>query len=111
LIYKVYSSDKQDLPPTYVAIRKNYEAVGKFKTAAKILIEIFIDFLLRAIFYSRPTSASAIEDWSNALERQLELYSWLQTSDGLLGGGVTNSWNSAYEEPPAEVQVRRKNII
>lgn len=53
----------------------------------------------------KPSSPTAVEDWKNALDRQLELYSWLQTSSGLFGGGVTNSWNSNYDTPPDDVQV------
>ncbi|CAG9760507.1 unnamed protein product [Ceutorhynchus assimilis] len=52
----------------------------------------------------RSNSASAVEDWQNSLQRQLEFYKWVQTSEGPLGGGVTNSWNSNYEDPPAAVK-------
>ncbi|KAF7267540.1 hypothetical protein GWI33_019246 [Rhynchophorus ferrugineus] len=52
----------------------------------------------------KPKGASAIEDWTNSLSRQLELYQWTQTSEGPLAGGVTNSWNSNYEEPPSDVK-------
>ncbi|KAH1025255.1 hypothetical protein HUJ05_010013, partial [Dendroctonus ponderosae] len=41
----------------------------------------------------RPKSASAVEDWQNSLERQLELYKWVQTSEGPLGGGNDPNWS------------------
>lgn len=53
----------------------------------------------------RPQGSTAIEDWQNSLSRQLELYEWVQTPEGALGGGVTNSWKNNYEVPPADVQV------
>lgn len=52
----------------------------------------------------RPQSASAVEDWQNSLQRQLEFYKWVQSSDGPLGGGVTNSWNGNYDDPPYNVK-------
>ncbi|XP_050297946.1 exoglucanase B-like [Anthonomus grandis grandis] len=52
----------------------------------------------------KPSSASAVSDWQASLERQLEFYQWVQTSDGPLGGGVTNSWEESYADPPAAVK-------
>lgn len=52
----------------------------------------------------RPQAASAVEDWQNSLQRQLELYQWIQTSGGLFGGCVTNSWLNQYADPPADVK-------
>jgi hypothetical protein len=49
----------------------------------------------------RPRSPSAWGDWARSLERQLELYRWLQSSEGAIAGGVTNSWRGAYGTPPA----------
>lgn len=45
-----------------------------------------------------------MEDWQISLERQVELYQWIQTSEGAMGGGVTNSWKNVYGEPPSDVQ-------
>lgn len=54
---------------------------------------------------SRPRAATAIEDWTVSLDRQLELYEYLQTSQGAFAAGVTNSWNKNYEDPPQEYKV------
>jgi hypothetical protein len=48
----------------------------------------------------RPRSPSAWGDWARSLERQLEMYRWLQSSEGGIAGGVTNSWHGAYAAPP-----------
>jgi hypothetical protein len=39
-------------------------------------------------------------DWSTSLERQIELYRWLQSDEGAIAGGVTNSWDGQYATPP-----------
>lgn len=46
-----------------------------------------------------PDTASAGDIWKGAAYRQLELIRWLQTEDGLIAGGVTNSWKGRYETP------------
>lgn len=51
----------------------------------------------------RPQGATAVQDWSTSLQRQLELYEFLQTSEGAFGGGVTNSWNGRYGQPDADL--------
>ncbi|WP_078901150.1 glycoside hydrolase family 48 protein [Actinacidiphila yeochonensis] len=48
-----------------------------------------------------PTSPTAQSDWSKSLTRQLEFYRWLQSAEGAIAGGCTNSWNGAYGTPPA----------
>ena len=48
-----------------------------------------------------PKSATAKSDWSFSLGRQLEFYKWLQSSEGGIAGGATNSWDGAYATPPA----------
>ncbi|MDB1087523.1 glycoside hydrolase family 48 protein [Streptomyces sp. ACA25] len=48
-----------------------------------------------------PASPTAAADWENSLQRQLELYQWLQSADGGIAGGVTNSYEGAYGNPPA----------
>ncbi|AEI13168.1 exoglucanase CbhB [Cellulomonas gilvus] len=48
-----------------------------------------------------PKSATAKDDWTKSLQRQLEFYTWLQASNGGIAGGATNSWNGAYATPPA----------
>ncbi|HYN93492.1 MAG TPA: glycoside hydrolase family 48 protein [Pilimelia sp.] len=49
----------------------------------------------------RPRSATAVQDWTNSLNRQMEFYQWLQSADGGIAGGATNSWNGQYGQPPA----------
>lgn len=44
-------------------------------------------------------SASAANIWLGSLYRQLEMIRWLQTPEGLIAGGVTNSWRGRYETP------------
>jgi hypothetical protein len=48
-----------------------------------------------------PKSATAKADWQASLTRQLEFYQWLQSSEGAIAGGATNSWNGAYQAPPS----------
>lgn len=48
-----------------------------------------------------PKSATAKADWQASLNRQLEFYRWLQSSEGAIAGGATNSWNGSYQAPPA----------
>lgn len=50
-----------------------------------------------------PESPTGAEDWATSLDRQLEFLQWLQSSDGGIAGGATNSWEGAYNEPPADV--------
>ncbi|WP_031523137.1 glycoside hydrolase family 48 protein [Streptomyces sp. NRRL F-5123] len=48
-----------------------------------------------------PKSATGKQDWTTSLSRQLEFYQWLQSSEGAIAGGATNSWDGAYAQPPA----------
>jgi hypothetical protein len=48
-----------------------------------------------------PKSATGKDDWTKSLQRQLEFYQWLQSSEGAIAGGATNSWGGAYGQPPA----------
>ena len=48
-----------------------------------------------------PKSSTAKSDWSKSLQRQIEMYTWLQSDEGAIAGGCTNSWNGAYESYPA----------
>jgi hypothetical protein len=50
-----------------------------------------------------PQSATAQTDWANSLQRQLEFYRWLQSADGGIAGGATNSVNGNYSAHPAGV--------
>lgn len=48
----------------------------------------------------RPKSATGASDWATSLTRQLEFYRWLQSSEGAIAGGATNSWAGRYATPP-----------
>ena len=49
----------------------------------------------------QPRGATATQDWAESFDRQLEFYRWLQSADGGIAGGATNSWDGAYAQPPA----------
>jgi hypothetical protein len=49
----------------------------------------------------RPRSAQGANDWNRSLGRQMELYRWLQSAEGAIAGGVTNSIGGAYRPHPA----------
>ncbi|RSM73051.1 cellulose 1,4-beta-cellobiosidase [Kibdelosporangium aridum] len=49
----------------------------------------------------KPTSATGAADWAKSLDRQLEFLQWLQSSEGGIAGGATNSWEGQYGTPPA----------
>ncbi|GLY47075.1 cellulose 1,4-beta-cellobiosidase [Lentzea sp. NBRC 102530] len=49
----------------------------------------------------KPLSATGQQDWATSLNRQLEMLQWLQSADGGLAGGVTNSWEGQYGTPPS----------
>ncbi len=48
----------------------------------------------------KPKSENAQKDWKISLERQLEVLRFLQSADGAIAGGVTNSYRGRYAEPP-----------
>ena len=48
-----------------------------------------------------PMSRQAQIDWNTSLQRQIELYKWLQSEEGAISGGCTNSLNGRYEKYPA----------
>jgi len=48
----------------------------------------------------KPKGSSAVADWEKSLKRQVEFYQWLQTSEGAIAGGASNSWNGRYDTPP-----------
>ncbi|MEU0432505.1 glycoside hydrolase family 48 protein [Streptomyces sp. NPDC006290] len=49
----------------------------------------------------KPKSATGASDWATSLTRQLEFYRWLQSNEGAIAGGATNSWAGRYATPPA----------
>jgi hypothetical protein len=58
-------------------------------------------FALSAVTDMRPRSPSAWGDWARSLERQLEMMRFLQSAEGGIAGGVTNSVGGRYEAIPA----------
>ncbi|MEE6261511.1 glycoside hydrolase family 48 protein [Plantactinospora sonchi] len=50
-----------------------------------------------------PRSPTARQDWQTSLDRQLDFYTWLQSADGAIAGGATNSWNGDYSARPSGV--------
>ncbi|WAM33660.1 glycoside hydrolase family 48 protein [Caldicellulosiruptor morganii] len=49
----------------------------------------------------KPKSPNGANDWAKSLKRQVEFYRWLQSAEGAIAGGATNSWNGRYEKYPA----------
>ncbi|MGW6690028.1 glycoside hydrolase family 48 protein [Streptomyces sp. NPDC054961] len=49
----------------------------------------------------KPKSTTGATDWATSLDRQLEFYRWLQSDEGAIAGGATNSWQGRYAQPPA----------
>ncbi|QUX31371.1 cellulose binding domain-containing protein [Nocardiopsis akebiae] len=58
-------------------------------------------YALSEVSALQPESATGTEDWGTSLDRQLEFLEWLQSSDGAIAGGATNSWEGAYTQPPS----------
>lgn len=48
-----------------------------------------------------PASQNGARDFGTSLDRQLEFYRYLQSADGAIAGGATNSWNGDYSPYPA----------
>lgn len=46
-----------------------------------------------------PQSPSAGDIWLGSLYRQIEMLRWLQSPEGPIAGGVSNSWKGRYETP------------
>lgn len=51
--------------------------------------------------FTRHTCTNSPRDWRKSLTRQLQMYAWLQSAEGGIAGGCTNSYNGRYERPPA----------
>ncbi|WP_255950479.1 glycoside hydrolase family 48 protein [Streptomyces odontomachi] len=49
----------------------------------------------------KPKSSTGAQDWATSLTRQLEFLQWLQTPQGGIAGGATNSWDGHYGTPPS----------
>ncbi|MBO0607774.1 glycoside hydrolase family 48 protein [Myceligenerans salitolerans] len=48
-----------------------------------------------------PASASAESDWAESYDRQVEFFQWLQSDEGGIAGGATNSVGGDYSAHPA----------
>jgi hypothetical protein len=51
----------------------------------------------------KPKGATAVTDWSTSLTRQIQFYKWLQSDEGAIAGGATNSWEGHYASPPSDL--------
>jgi hypothetical protein len=58
-------------------------------------------WVLSSLSDFKPLSPTAAGDWGKSLGRQMELYRWLQSADGAIAGGATNSYGGDYLAPPA----------
>jgi Glycosyl hydrolase family 48/Cellulose binding domain len=56
---------------------------------------------LSSVSALKPLSPTAAGDWGTSLQRQLQFYQWLQSSEGAIAGGATNGWDGQYGAPPA----------
>lgn len=57
-------------------------------------------FAMARFFPSRSSKSIFERMWETSMFRQIELYCWLQSKEGAIAGGVTNSWNGRYEKYP-----------
>ena len=48
-------------------------------------------------------TSDATKDYTTSLQRQLELYLWLQSANGPFAGGCTNCWEGNYGQYPSDV--------
>ncbi len=58
-------------------------------------------YALTQIDELKPKSQNGVTDWTESLKRQMEFYTWLQSDEGAIAGGATNSWNGNYSTYPA----------
>jgi hypothetical protein len=56
---------------------------------------------LSTISAMAPKSSTGVTDWAASLQRQIEFLTWLQSAEGGIAGGATNSWNGQYGQPPS----------
>lgn len=45
----------------------------------------------------KPKSSNGAKDWDTSFKRQVELYAWLQSAEGAIAGGATNSVGGQYK--------------
>ncbi|MEV4835587.1 glycoside hydrolase family 48 protein [Nonomuraea sp. NPDC049486] len=63
----------------------------------------FAAWALSNVAELRPRSSTGANDWSTSLTRQLQFYTWLQSAEGAIAGGATNSWEGDYGTPPSNL--------
>ncbi|MFY1691625.1 glycoside hydrolase family 48 protein [Plantactinospora sp. WMMB782] len=63
----------------------------------------FAAYVLSTVPELTPRSPTAKTDWATSLTRQIDFYTWLQSADGGIAGGATNSWNGDYSARPSGV--------
>jgi len=44
-------------------------------------------------------TSSGLDQWKTVEDRNLEFWQWLQTAEGAIAGGATNSWDGDYSNP------------
>jgi hypothetical protein len=63
----------------------------------------FTAYVLSTDSEFKPKSKNGARDWGKSLERQIEFYQWLQSSEGAIAGGASNSYKGRYEILPSDV--------
>ncbi len=58
-------------------------------------------WILSADATFKPKSTNGASDWGKSLSRQIEFYQWLQSAEGAIAGGASNSYNGRYETWPS----------
>jgi hypothetical protein len=56
---------------------------------------------LSSVSALKPLSPTAAGDWATSLQRQIQFFQWLQSSEGAIAGGATNGWDGTYSAAPA----------
>lgn len=51
--------------------------------------------------FTNNMSQNGPSDWKKSFMRQVQLYYWLQSKEGAIAGGVTNSFNGSYDKYPS----------
>jgi hypothetical protein len=51
-----------------------------------------------------PKSSTGKSDWATSLTRQIEFLTWLQSADGAIAGGCSNSWDGHYGTPTSSAK-------
>ncbi len=58
-------------------------------------------WVLSSVSDFKPATPTGAGDWGKSLKRMMEFYTWLQSSEGAIAGGATNSYGGSYAQPPA----------